>query len=309
MDYIVVIVNLMDQLVFKDLNILGPHYVPDKLSCRKKELEQIKNILSSILINIKPSNILLYGPIGTGKTSVIKKVSKDFSDTISNRSLNKKKIRSVIHYIDCRLGTNTIYHILYQVLEDNALNERDLLDKPTDHSKSGNINGHSTQDFLTMLRKVIESNNIHIVLILDEIDYVEKVDEAICKLTIINDEIKEDTLNVGVKCGSVSIIGITNKDSFKTELEPQNMRRLCEEEISFKPYDAKQLKSILTYRVKMGFNKGAISSKNISSIADYVAQINGDAEDAIRLLKKAGENAKKHKRKRVKKDDVLRAIN
>jgi cell division control protein 6 len=124
------------------------------------------------------------------------------------------------------------------------------------------------------------------------------VNELIYILTRVNDELEE---------GSVSITGVSNVYSFKNNLDPRTKSTLCEEEVVFKPYNANQLKTILTHRVKMGFRKGAMSESNIALIAAYAAQTNGDARYGLRLLQKAGEMAQSHKRRRVKKEYVREA--
>jgi cell division control protein 6 len=126
-------------------------------------------------------------------------------------------------------------------------------------------------------------------------------------LTRINDEIRETTIDGHPKRGCVCIIGISNSYSFKQNLDPRTKSALCEEEVVFKPYNANQLKTILAARVKMGFKKGSISASNVGLIAAYAAQTNGDARYGLRLLQKAGEIAQGHRRKRVKKEDVMEA--
>jgi len=136
---------------------------------------------------------------------------------------------------------------------------------------------------------------------------VKDVNELLYTLTRVNDEIGEATVRGHVQRGSVSVIGISNKHSFKQELDTRTRSSLCEDELVFKPYNANQLKTILSNRVKAGFRKGTISQSNISLIAAYAAQTNGDARYGLRLLQKAGEIAQAHKRKRVKKEDVVEA--
>jgi archaeal cell division control protein 6 len=144
-------------------------------------------------------------------------------------------------------------------------------------------------------------------VVLDEVDMVKELDELLYLLTRINDEIKEVQAGQVIRRGSVSLIGISNSYSFKQNLDPRTKSALCEDEVVFKPYNANQLKTILAARVKIGFKKGSISASNVALIAAYAAQTNGDARYGLRLLQKAGDIAQSHRRKRVKKEDVVDA--
>ena len=104
--------------------------------------------------------------------------------------------------------------------------------------------------------------------------------------------------------GSVSVIGISNKHSFRNNLDTRTKSTLCEEEIVFKPYNAKELATILKHRVDDGFKSRSIADSSIKLIAAYAAQTNGDARYALKLLQKAGEIAESSDRNRVRMDDV-----
>ena len=54
--------------VFLDRNVLSPHYIPETLPFREKEIERIMNGLSPALRNERPRNMFIYGKTGTGKT-------------------------------------------------------------------------------------------------------------------------------------------------------------------------------------------------------------------------------------------------
>ena len=292
--------------VFKDLNVLSPHYVPKELPYRGSEIKSIIRVLNPILSGVKPSNIFLYGKTGTGKTSSVKNVLRELESTLSNPAANTNKVMAVIPYMNCRLGYNSKYQVLLKVLEDSFKGDG-LKDSPFEGVKSKTLSGRSPTELYAKLRKVVESNCIKLIIILDEVDMIKDVDELMYILTRVNDEIKGVHVD-GRECrGSVSIIGISNKYSFKNTLGPRTKSTLCEEELVFKPYNAKQLKTILAQRVKLGFRARSISASNIGLIAAYAAQTNGDARYALKLLQKAGEIAQAASRKRVKRDDVVAA--
>lgn len=79
-----------------DPNALSHSYIPDRVLHRDKELNELSTCLKNSV------NTFVYGPIGSGKSVMIKKVIEDFN--VSNKG---KGI-----YIDCCLyqTTNAIFH-------------------------------------------------------------------------------------------------------------------------------------------------------------------------------------------------------
>ncbi len=299
--------ELVASTLFKDMNVLSPHYIPKELPYRKNELKTITTVLSSVLLGVKPLSIFLYGKTGTGKTSVVKSVLRELGLLMSDALRNKNGVLCAGVYMNCRLGYNSKYQILLKVMDDPQLNVEKLIDRPLAGVRGNTLGGRSPTELFDKLHKVVQSNAIHLIIVLDEIDMVKDLNDLLYTLTRVNDQIESRELAGKTRRGSVSIIGISNKHSFKNALDPRTKSTLMGEEIVFKPYNANQLTTILAHRVREGFKKGSMSESNISLIAAYAAQTNGDARYALRLLQKSGEIAQSGKRKRVKKEDVLAA--
>ncbi len=254
---------LSKQTIFRDRSVLSPHFIPEELPYRE---EHINTILKNILVtleNTKPKNIFIYGKTGTGKTCSVKHIMNKF-----NEFTRAKKIENIkLVYINSRMMYNSRYRILNKIMKEYY----------PELEKSG----FGLTYIYEKMVEFLEKGN-HIILTLDEIDVVKDLDELIYTITRVNDEIKR---------GSLSIIGISNKLSFKQNLDPRNRSSLFEEEIIFPPYNAPQLKEILMYRVKHGFRQNRVKESAISMIAAITAQENGDARYALKLLLKAGELA------------------
>ncbi len=285
--------------LFKDASVLSPHYVPDRLPHRKSEISQIIRIIGPILRETKPNNVFVYGKTGTGKTAVIRHVTRELKRVVDDPDKNKKNVKVECVYMNCRVGYNSKYQVLLKILEDESLNRQGYEKKPMeDRGKKGKLSGLSPTELYERLKVFVEANNLNLVVVLDEVDMIKDADDLLYILTRINDEISS---------GSVSIMGISNKFSFKDVLDSRSKSTLCEEELVFKPYHANQLKSILTQRLRLGFKKGVIASSSVGLISAYGAQTNGDARYALRLLKKAGELAQGSGHKRITVDDVKSA--
>ncbi|VVC02706.1 ORC1-type DNA replication protein [Candidatus Bilamarchaeum dharawalense] len=263
---------LSEKTIFRDASVLSPHYVPKDLYFREQQLHDIMTILSSALKGQKPRNLIIYGKTGTGKTCTTKKVMDDFIQA-------KKEIRASIHYINCRIY-NSRYRILQRILKDYV----------PELEKAG-----FGLPFLYEKLVDVASTGEQLVIILDEIDMIKDLDDLVYTLTRSNDEMKR---------GGVSIIGISNRLSFKDSLDPRSRSSLYETEMIFQPYTAEQLRKILEQRIHDAFVPGAIDSSAINLAAAITSQENGDARYALKLLNKAAEIVQQEKREKVSDTDV-----
>ena len=139
-----------------------------------------------------------------------------------------------------------------------------------------------------------------VVIMLDEIDkLVEKSgDDTLYNLSRMNSELASSR---------VSIMGISNDLKFTDFLDPRVKSSLGEEEIVFPPYDANQLRDILTHRADVAFEDGALTDDVIPLCAAFAAQEHGDARRALDLLRTAGELAERDQTDVVDENHVRKA--
>ncbi|MGV8176605.1 MAG: Cdc6/Cdc18 family protein [Candidatus Bilamarchaeaceae archaeon] len=261
---------LSKKSIFKDLTVLSPHYVPDVLPFREKQIEEIMTIASSALKGQKPRNLFIYGKTGTGKTCSIKNIMSKFNTHDSN---------AVMVYINCRIY-NSRYRILQKVLKQFMPE----LEKA----------GFGLPFFYENLLRIANSGT-QIVLVLDEIDMTKDIDELIYMLSRANDELNT---------GGITIFGISNRIVFKNELDPRTKSSLYETEMNFPPYTANQLKFIIEQRTRMGFSENAVDESAVNLTAAITSQESGDARYALKLMMKAGEIASQKNKERVSDEDV-----
>ena len=89
----------------------------------------------------------------------------------------------------------------------------------------------------------------------------------------------------------MTIIGISNKVSFKEDLDPRSLSTLYETELVFPPYYATELYAIIKDRVAHGFKSNAVSDEVLHYIASIAYKEGGDARLSLKMLSKAGEIA------------------
>ncbi|MBI2546303.1 ORC1-type DNA replication protein [Candidatus Woesearchaeota archaeon] len=255
---------------FLNKKALQTNFVPDQIVHRDDQIEQLGKILAPTLKKEKPSNVLLYGKTGTGKTVTIKHVTNQLLSVAE-----KSKAPLKVLYLNCKLKkiADTEYRLIAQLA-------RDL-------NKAVPATGLPTDEVYKIFHSVIDEREQIILLILDEIDHLIKraEDEILYNLTRINEELKQ---------AQVAIIGISNDAKFLDNLDPRVRSSLSEEGIVFPPYNALQIKDILAYRAGMAFRENSLEAGVIEKCAAYAARDHGDARRAIELLRVAAEIAERN---------------
>jgi len=215
--------------IFKnERHYLRAEYIPEYLPHRDEEISQLAGILSTALKGERPSNILIFGKTGTGKTACAKYIGKELRRKVETDE-RAKKVNYV--YINCKV-VDTEYGVLAAIGNNFTR---------TDDEKIP-FTGWPMEKVYNHLKDRIEAAKGVTLIILDEIDqHVYKSGgNVLYLLTNLNDEMQ------GAK---VSIIGITNDSKFTDHLEMRIKTRLGEEKVVFPPYNADELKDILVQRL------------------------------------------------------------
>lgn len=270
-------------VIFKNRDVLTQSYAPNVLPHRKEQIDSIAAILAPAIRNETPSNILIYGKTGTGKTSSVNYVGAALEAACHDMG----KACNVI-YLNCeRLDTQ------YRVIINIANELQKFGSKPSDKLRSSiPSSGWPTDQVYTELKNMIDAIGGVNVIVLDEIDKLVKKsgDETLYNLTRFNSDLKN---------AKISLIGISNDLRFTTFLDPRVLSSLSEEELVFPPYDAQQLCDILQQRANIAFVDGALEEGVIPRCAALAAQEHGDARRALDLLRTSGDLASRENAEKV----------
>ena len=80
--------------LIKNRDILQTTYIPDTILHRNSEQEQVTQSLLPILKQSRPSNLLVYGKPGIGKTLVVKKVLSKIQERVEKSNFPIKLVYS-----------------------------------------------------------------------------------------------------------------------------------------------------------------------------------------------------------------------
>lgn len=263
--------------------ILHFTYIPEVILHRDSEQEKVTQSLIPILKKSRPSNLLVYGKPGTGKTLVVRKVLSKIQNRVEKTQFPIKLV-----YTNSKDET-TLYGLLVSFGRQLGLDEKDLP-----------ATGLAISEVFKRLLKTINQGKLNIVFVIDEIDYlaylVSKTGKDILyQLTRANGRLTE---------GSLTLVGISNDLTFKERLDPRVISSLGEEEIVFTSYSVEQIRKILENRIQKAFIKDAVEEPALNLCAAMAGREHGDARRAIDLMRVAGELAEREQSETVNENHI-----
>ena len=252
--------------IFKDERKLDMNFIPDELPHRNKELSLLSQLFLTLLTN---PNEISRKILVTGKTGIGKTVTVKLFGTLLIEAAKKKNISINYIHVNCR-KERTSYKVMIKIIR--SIN------------KNFPKRGYSPQDLLEIINDFLNTHNFHILIILDELNYLINNDnDLIYSLTRLND----DSFNVPQR---VSIIGIVRDISCINNLDNSTLSTLQRNIIRFENYTSDQIFDILKYRAEISLKRKVLSDELIEMISDIVS-VKGDIRYGLNLLWKAGKIA------------------
>jgi cell division control protein 6 len=259
---------LSKRSVFKSEQFLSIDYVPENLPHREPELRTLAQQFRVLIDSPGQTSLkfIIEGPVGTGKTAVVKRFGEQMISAAKRRSIRLHAI-----HINCRVN-KTEYLVFLRALREF---------KPEFPRR-----GHSPGELLQMLVEVLEEEDRYLLLVLDELDYFlrQRGADILYDLTRVTD----DKLNARQR---LSIIGIGRQIPLDEDILDASTRSTLQRNVlKFSKYQRIALHDILRDRVNMAFHRDAVMEDTVQVVSD-IASTRGDARYAIELLWRAGKQA------------------
>ena len=272
--------------LIKNRDILHFTYMPDTIFHRDSEQELVTQSLMPILKQSRPSNLLVYGKPGTGKTLVVKKILSKIQTRVAKSNFPIKLV-----YVNSKEET-TLYQLLVSFGRQLGLDEKEL---PS--------TGLAISEVFKRLLRTIDKNHLNAVFVIDEIDYLADLvrktgKDILYQLTRANERLTQ---------GSLTFVGISNDLTFKERLDPRVLSTLGEEEIVFTTYSVEQIRKILEGRIEQAFIPDAVEDSALNLCSAMAGREHGDARRAIDLLRVAGEIAEREQKISINEEHIRMA--
>ncbi|MHA2390108.1 MAG: Cdc6/Cdc18 family protein [Candidatus Hodarchaeales archaeon] len=263
----------LDEDVNQGEKVFTSSYTPHSIWHREEEMKALVSYFKSIIVSPTTSSkkVILYGPVGTGKTVI----SHAFGNELVNylaRERNHGDPKFRYFHINCR-KTKTPHLILTTVLR---------------YLVSGfPLRGFSVDELLRMFTLLLYEQNLTVLLVLDEIDYLfpeERTDFLYSLSRLEESPILREEIGVSTRLESrFNLLTITRDKNFRYYLDTSTASSLGRNYITFSPYTRYQLFDILASRAELGLREDCYNDEILDTIAS-LAEEKGDARFAIELL-------------------------
>jgi len=271
--------------VIKDQEKLSFDFIPEELPNREKEMQELFGLYRGIVSSNVSQNVLIYGPVGTGKTVTAKRFCMDFEDWAKDKDQNIDSI-----FVNCRKRKNNssaMWKIVHHF--DRGFPDR----------------GFSVEEMMKIVKEKIEEKNLHLIVVLDEVDPLIQKEGS--DLIYLLSRFDEERLSPE---GSVSLILVSQKNVFELLEDSARSSFKRSNRVRFPPYTSDDLFPILSNRVDMALHPGSIDDEKIRLISDIAGKDgdgNGDARFGIELLEKSALIAEMNGRNEILTEDIRSA--
>ena len=257
------------QSVFKDESKLDINYIPQKLPHRETQHRLLMEFFNFILQcpEKMAQRVILTGDVGTGKTALAQHFGANMTSEANKRGM---KFRYV--HVNCREYRGSLSPILHRAV---------TVFRPNYPAR-----GYGAEEILGTLMQVLDEENAHMILALDEFDsLIEKEgSDAVYKLTRLQ-EMRQG------KPQRLSFIFIMRDLKVIESLDESAKSTLQRSIISLERYGKPQLVDILNDRVAMAFEYGSVPEDVVDLISELAFTETGNARFGIELLWRAGKYA------------------
>lgn len=255
--------------VFKDETKLDINYVPYRLPHRDAELRLLAEFFSFMLKTQgrMAQRVIITGDVGTGKTVISQRFGKNITREADRREISLRYV-----HVNCREYRGNLFLILHHVVS---------IFHPNFPRR-----GYSAEELLRILLQVLDEQNTHVILTLDEFESLVEREgsEAVYKLTRLQEIRMNKPQRVSLICILRSLMAIEGLDASTRSTLQSNI-------IHLERYSEQQLMNILNDRVSLAFKPLTVPEDTLGLIAELAFSENGNTRFGIELLWRAGKYA------------------
>ena len=233
---------------------------------RDKEIRELSSHFAPIFRHDHPVHLSLFGKTGTGKTVTMLYFMSQLKSLCSKKNIEMK-------YIHLDLSTPKP---CFRVLNDLAC----FLNAAKRYKK-----GISLDELMYRIEDKLRDFKGYFVLFVDEVDHVRRDLDSFLKFLV-----KRFPQRMSLK---LVIVFSSNKLNWQDNIDPRIKSFLKLNELLFNPYNAIDLKKILSLRIKKALNQKMIENGVVDKIAAISSRHHGDARKAVELLSKSAQIAEK----------------
>jgi orc1/cdc6 family replication initiation protein len=274
--------------IIKQKELLSIDYVPKTIVGRDKEIEDLSFHLS-YLFREYPSlpQLIIYGSVGTGKTTVINYVLSELQKTSIEKNVSIKivKIKGS--------ETKTKYEILKKIFTTIYPNYQ--------------IIPNTSSDLYNKILEILSEKGIFVLIFIDEIHELKDNDLNSVLYTLSRlggdvsffDNKSKSKLVECEKC-KIGYFFVSNDVNITNKLKDNTKSSLTKETLIFKRYTPKQIIDILESRIKEGaLYENVLDDGVLGYIASISVKEGQDARYALILLNNVAQECEKRKLNRI----------
>ncbi len=236
-------------MIFKDLSVFDPDYIPDVVRFRDSQLEELRQCLMPALEGYSPLNVMCVGPPATGKTLTIR-LTTEYLEGVH------------VAYVRC-LKYRDPFLVYSKIFEDV------LGVEPPSGGKSK----------AAIINKVWKNVEAPVVVVLDDFNFLKPQFASEVLYEILKAP-EEHEVKVGVLAASTD-------RRYPVYLDPFASSLFHYVEISYPPYTREKIREILKWRVRYGFEKDAISEEAFEKVVEITSRA-ADVRYGIYILRASG---------------------
>ncbi|KYC53296.1 MAG: ORC1-type DNA replication protein 2 [Candidatus Methanofastidiosum methylothiophilum] len=269
---------MWDESLFRAPEVFDLSYIPDVFKFRDNEIEAISHNVKPLIKGDLPTNTIVLGPTGTGKTTSVKLLFKEITE-VSNDVIPV--------YINCQFHYRE-FSIMSQIFKGIF----------------GYLPVETGKPLTTLYEYTmgeLQKKGKRLIVALDDVDFLFHVNIA---ENILYKILRAHEIFPGVKTG---IIGIVTDNAFSFKVSEKIRTVFMPNEVHFKPYSQSTIKEILKYRCDIGLYPGVMEEEVLDKIAEITFD-KGDLRLGIRGIKEAGMLAELQARRKITIDDIEKAI-